>query len=302
MTWIMERHLRAQLERLLAEAGDRADGDAADGLRARLAANVTEGLEQQARAAPANVEDDAEDLARVAAYLDGRLTGSERAAFLASLAASPRRRADLASAAALLDAIEVEPNPVPAELSARAGSAFAAPAIDAKSARPMLALPNRAIGWSLATLALLVLVPGSLVVVGGRVDWLSHSEAPVHSPGAPARLEEAAPQVSPAAPIDSFELKADAPAHGPEPSDVARSAPQPRPCEGVPAARADERSTGVDAENTMRSSSPGVPCPPPVDAADRGKMLDATGVDSEHGAAAAHRSIPTPSAILPSGR
>src|SRR5260370_37699708 len=107
----------------------------------------------------------------------------------------------------------------------------------------MLAWPNRAIGWSLATLALLVLVPGSLVVVGGRVDWLSHSEAPVHSPGAPARLEEAAPQVSPAAPIDSFELKADAPAHGPEPSAVARSGPPPRPCEGGPPADARERTT-----------------------------------------------------------
>jgi hypothetical protein len=298
----MERHLRAQFERLLASASDRADGHAADLLRARLAANVAEGLDQEARTASVNVEDDAEDLARAAAYLDGRLAGFEREAFLDSLAASPRRRADLASAAALLDAIEVEPSPVPAELSARAGSAFAARAVDAESARPMLAWTNRAIGWSLATLALLVLVPGSLVVLGGRVDWLFHSEVPPHSPGAPARLEEAAPQVSPATPIDSFELKADAPAHGPKPSDVARSAPEPRPCEGMPAARAHERSAGVDAENTVRFSAPGIPCPPPVDAADRRKMLDAMGVDSEHGAAAAHRSIPTPSAILPSAR
>ncbi len=300
----MERHLRAQFERLLAEAGDRADGDAADVLRARLAANVAEGLEQEARAASANVEGDAEDLARAAAYLDGRLAGSEREAFLASLAASPRRRADLASAAALLGAIEAEPKTVPAELSARAGSAFAARAVHAKSARPMLAWRNRTIGWSLATLALLVLVPGALVVVGGRVDWPFHSEAPLPSLGAPApaRLEEAVPQVPPAAPIDSFKLKADAPAHGREPSDVARSAPAPDPCETAPAARADERSAGPDAENTVRSSSHAMPCPPPLGAADRGKVLDATGVDSEHGAAAVHRSIPAPAAILPSAR
>src|SRR5439155_27080816 len=102
VTWVMERRLRAQFERLLVETVDCADGDAAGALRARLAANVAEGLEEESRAASSNVEDDAEDLARAAAYLDSRLAGSEREAFLASLAASARRRADLASVVALL--------------------------------------------------------------------------------------------------------------------------------------------------------------------------------------------------------
>ena len=295
----MERRLRAQFERLLVETVDCADGDAAGALRARLAANVAEGLEEESRAASSNVEDDAEDLARAAAYLDSRLAGSEREAFLASLAARARRRADLASVVALLGAIEVEPKTVPAELSARASSVFAARAVHGRSARPMLAWRNRAIGWSLATLTLLIFVPGALVV-GSQVDWPFHTEALLQSLGAPApgRLEQPVPA---AAPIDPFKLKADAPTHEREPPNVARSAPQLRPCQAEPAARADERPAGLDAESAMRSSSHTVPCPPPVGAADRGKMLDATR-DSEHGAAAVHRSIPVPSAILPSAR
>jgi hypothetical protein len=305
VTWIMERHLRAQFERLLAEAGDRADGDAADALQARLAADAAEALNDEVRTSSASAagNHDAEDLARAAAYLDGRLTGPEREAFLTSLAASPRRRADLASAAALLGAIEAEPKTPPADLLARAGAAFAPHAGHGTVARRIFAWRNRAMGWSLATLALLIFVPGALLLVGGRVDWPFHPEAPLRSldSSAPPRPDEAAPQPAAPAPVDALRPKAEAPAHARESADMARSAQQPSSCETAPAAEVEEPKAGLDAGSSARSASHTAPCPPPIGAAERGKALDPMGADSEHGAAAANRRIPsaTPSAILP---
>jgi hypothetical protein len=304
VTWIMERHLRAQFERLLAEAGDRADGDAADALRARLAADAAEALNDEVRTSSASAagNHDAEDLARAATYLDGRLAGPEREAFLTSLAASPRRRADLASAAALLGAIEAEPKTPPADLLARAGAAFAPQAGHSKVARRTFTWRNRAMGWSLATLALLIFVPGALVLVGGRVDWPFRPEAPLRSLDSSApRTDEAAPQPAAPAPVDAPRPKAEAPAHARESADMARSAQQPSSCETPPAAEAEEPKAGVDAGSSARSASHTAPCPPPIGAAERGKALGPMGADSEHGAAAASRSAPsaTPSAILP---
>jgi hypothetical protein len=297
----MERHLRAQFERLLAEIDDRADGEAADPLRTQLAADIAEALEPEARGSSASGggESDDEDLARAAAYLDGRLAGRDREAFLSSLAASPRRRADLASAAALLAAIEPEPKTAPAELLAWAGSAFAPRTGHGKSTRRIFAWRNPAIGWSLVTLALLLFVPGALVLVGGRVDWPFRSEAPLPSLDTPAlRLDEGVPRSPAPAPGGSFKLKADVPAQAGESADMARSAPEPTSCEAAPAAKTDERTVGLDAGNSTRSASHTAPCPPAIGAP------DPRGADSEHGAAAAHRSAPstTPSAILPSAR
>ena len=184
MTWIRNPRLRAQFERLLGEAGDRADGGVADVLRARLAADVAESLEDRGHTVPANVKDDDEDPARAAAYLEGRLTDSEREACLLSLGADPRRRADLASAEAMLSAIEAEPKTTPSELLAKAGSLFAGRAVHDR--RLSLARRNRVIGWSLATLLLLVFVPSTLVLVGGRVDWPLHSETQLGRPEASA--------------------------------------------------------------------------------------------------------------------
>ena len=303
----MERHLGAQFEGLLDEAADRADGDAAERLRARFAADVTEALEHAGGASEATAAgaDDADALARAAAYLDGRLAGPEREAFLTALAASPRRRADLASTAALLGTIEAEPKSAPPELLARAGSAFAPRATHAKSARPMFAWRYRALGWSLATLALLVFVPGALVLVGGRLDWPFHSEAPSSSLDAqgPQRLDQSLPGNPAAPPTDSFKLKADVAAPAREPVDMARSAPEPCSCETVPAPTADELTTAVPAETAERPSSRTTPCPPSVGAAGSTKSLDARGHDSEDGAAAPSRSVPSaPSAILPAVR
>src|SRR5204862_7143083 len=81
-------------------------------VRARLAATFAEALGQSAGSRPPAPE----DIAQAAAFIDGRLQGHEREAFLASLSRDAGRRADLESAAALVES--VEPNPiVPPHLS-----------------------------------------------------------------------------------------------------------------------------------------------------------------------------------------
>jgi hypothetical protein len=297
----MERHLREQFERLFAEADDRADGEALDNLRTQLTADIAEALDGAlGSCATVGGESDAEDLSRAAAHLDGRLTGSEREAFLSSLAASWRQRADLASAAALLADIEAEPKTVPARLLARAGSAFAAGAAHGKSPRPVFTRRNPAVGWSLATLALLVVVPGALVLVGG-IYGPFRSKAPSSVDAlAPPRLEEAIPRLPAVAPAQSLKPKSDAPAHAPEPADLARSVPDSGSCEAGSEAKTAARRAEFEAGRSAHSRSYAPPCPPPIGAAESGKALDRTGV--EDGAAAVHRSVPTPSAILPSTR
>lgn len=296
----MERHLRAQLERLFAEADDRADGEAVHILRTQLTADIAEALDGAPHSwATAGGESDAEDLSRAAAYLDGRLTGPEREAFLSSLAANWRQRADLASAAALLADIEAAPKTVPARLLARAGSALAAGAAHGKSPRPVFTLRNPAVGWSLATLALLVVVPGALVVVGGIYGpFRSGAPSRVDALG-PPRFEEAIPRLPAVAPAQSLKPKSDAPTHAPEPADLARSVPDSGSCEAGSEAKTAERRAEFEAGRPAHSR-PYAHCPPPIGAAETGKALDRTGV--EDGAAAVHRSVPTPSAILPSTR
>ena len=144
-----------------------------------LLLNFAESLEDPAHTFLVNVENDIDDPARVAAYLEGRLTASEREAYLVWLAANPRRSADLASAVALLGAIEAKPKTVPSELLARAHSVFARRAVH--DHRPGLARRNHVVGWSLAALMLLVFVPSALVLVGGQVDWPFHSATQLRS-------------------------------------------------------------------------------------------------------------------------
>jgi hypothetical protein len=297
MTWIRNPHLRAQFERLLGAADDRPDGGIEDVVRARLAADVAESLEDPAPTVSANVENDDEDPARTAAYLECWLTGSEREAYLVSLAANPRRSANLASAVALLSAIEAEPKTAPSELLARARSVFADRAV--YDHRPILARRNRVIGWSLATLMLLIFVPGALVLVGGRIDWPLHSETHLRGldASAPPPLAGGAPAILGPVP-ETFSLKA-APAPQHEPGDVARAVPELRSCDLAPAAGTVARSAGRDAENAVRSSST-APCPPIK--AEAEKARDAGGINLEKGAAAASQRAPIITPALPSTR
>lgn len=306
MTWIMERHLRAQFERLLAEADDRTDGDAAQPLRARLAADVAEALEDAISSASATGENDADDLTHAAAYLDGRLAGREREAFLTSLAANTRRRADLASAAALLSAIEAEPMTAPADLLARAGSVFAPRNARAERAWPRVAWRNRAVGWSLAALALLVFVPGALVLVTGRMDWPIRAEAPSNgwNTPTPPRLDAGIRRLPSAPPPPALKPEADAAGQAREAVDIGRSEAEPNSCGAGLETETDRRTAGVAAEKVIRPSLRRAPCPPPTGAANAAKALDETSGNPEYGAAASRRNVPltAPSAILPSAR
>jgi len=129
----MERRLRKQVERFLAgwDHGDR--GDAAHLVRARLVATLSEGLETEG-AGKAGDERRFHDLGLMAAYLDGQLAGSERHAFEASLMDAPGRQAELDSVLRLVSAVESEQQEPPAELLARAQSAFAIPpAVDTQT-------------------------------------------------------------------------------------------------------------------------------------------------------------------------
>jgi hypothetical protein len=298
----MERHLRAQFERLLAEGDDRREGEAVRPLRARLAADIAAALEQDARVSSESIgqETDTGDLVRAAAYLDGQLVGEDWGAFLRALAASPRRRADVESAAALLAAIEAEPKTAPADLLARAGSTFADRSGDSKNIRRGFLSSRRAVRWSLVTLALLILLPGGIVFFGGRADRPFGVEAPSSSLDAtPGRMNGVAaepPAPSPALPKKS--ASEDAPAQAPAATDVARSE---RGCEPAASPHSKDAGHGFAAEKNMESVPRAIPCPsaPPGT-----QTLGARGIDSEHGAAASHRGFPLtgPSAISPSAR
>ena len=296
MTWIRNPRLRARFERLLGEAGDPPDGGVAGVLGARLTADIAESLQDPMHPVP-GTDENAEDPARAAAYLEGRLTDSEREAYLLSLGTNPRRRADLASAVALLNAIEAAPKTVPSELLAKAGSVFVGRAVHDR--RLSLTRRNRVIGWSLATLMLLVFVPSALVLVGGRVDLRLRPETQLQplDASAPRAFKGSAPAM-PAPVPDSLSLKATLPLQR-ESKDVAQGAPEFRSCESAPAAKTVAHSAGRDADNAMRSSST-APCPPI--SADTGKARDALGINSENGAAAVGRIAPIMTPALPSTR
>jgi hypothetical protein len=159
-----------EIERLLAEAGGGLDAPAREALRARLAASLAEGLEPRS-----GTNRKADDIARLAAFLDGRLTGAEREAFIHGLAEAPSRRTELDSAAALLDAVGGG-GPVAPALLAQAADKFApaaaAPALAAArpswwaNARPGMRGIRIA---ATAALAALVLVP-AIAVVGKRLQ------------------------------------------------------------------------------------------------------------------------------------
>jgi hypothetical protein len=299
----MERHLRAQFDRLLAD--DCADGDAEQPLRARLAADVADALEDAIPSPSAAAENDADDLTRAAAYLDGRLAGREREAFLTSLAANARRREDLASAAALLGAIEAEPMTAPADLFARAGSVFAPRGAQAERGWPRFVWRNRAVGWSLAALALLVFVPSALVLVG-RMDWPFRAGALSNSWDAltPPRLDAGVGRLPSAPPASALTPEADAAGQAREAVDIGRSGAEPSSCEAGPTAETDRRMAVVAAKKDTSSSLRRAPCPPPTAATNAAKALDERRSNPEHGATASHSNVPptSPSAILPSAR
>jgi len=185
----MTDSIKREIERLLDEPGDPAATEqGSERLRSRLAATLSEGLGD---ASVSSSQAAGRDLAAVAAFIDGQLTGAERDKFVADLAQHQNFRADLESAAALVRATEDNQMQVPKHLLAQASAQFA----------PAPQPPNTASQWDLAAflsgilaprrrlalamvaaLALIVAVPVGLSIrgpSGGGQPELSGVEEPV---------------------------------------------------------------------------------------------------------------------------
>jgi protein SCO1 len=236
--------LRDHIERLLDDSGPNAGKDPA---RARLKADFSEALTEGGTRATEVSQPD--DIARAAAFIDGSLTGSDREAFLAELARDPARRADLESAAALVEAADPAAA-VPPYLRSWAQQLPQSPAATASQEPGRLSLWDRlrAFGvlpspshrhrpvWAGAAAVLLVAVVGSGVLLR---DQDPMGKAPPE--GAPAGAE-----------FRSIDRVAPPPAAAPE-----RSAPPPAaapPAAPNPEARVSPRT----------STRPGAAGAPPV--------------------------------------
>jgi hypothetical protein len=267
----MDRRLSNEIERLLAELDDRPNSaDARLLARARLAADFAEGLSGK------SVDEDTkpDQLARLATFLDGDLSQSDRDTLMVALARDATRRADLASAVALLDAAETAPQPaVPADLMSRAVTEFAPEKLSsAVSAQPQRGWwYRRRIMWASAAAALLiaVAVPAAWRLINERLDSQptrddgsltlpTRSVAPETVPqltNQPAPLEQSVRPERPAAMENSTER-----AHA--------SAPLQRRCDDVvpSAAVQPPRNDKAAANRGAGAASPELrsrdPCPP----------------------------------------
>ena len=184
----MTDSIKREIERLLDEPGDpAATAQGSERLRSRLAATLSEGLGD---ASVASSEAAGRDLASVAAFIDGQLSGAERDKFVADLVQHQNFRADLESAAALVRAAEDNQMQVPKHLLAQAGAQFAPapPPTTASGWDPAaffagILLPRRRLALALvAALALIVAVPVGLSIrgpSGGGQPELSGVEEPV---------------------------------------------------------------------------------------------------------------------------
>lgn len=94
--------------------------------KARLVASIAEGLRH---AQIVNMGVGLSDGSR-AAFLDARLSLEERQQVVSALSCDPRDRAEMTSAAALLDCVDAEPSPLPQDLLAQAVTTFVKSAAD----------------------------------------------------------------------------------------------------------------------------------------------------------------------------
>lgn len=107
---------------LLADESDRRPSAARRLAKARLAASLAEGLD---RARIADLRAGLRDGTR-AAFLDARLSVADRQIVVTALSHDPAERAEISSAATLLDCIGTDLAPLPPGLLAKAAAAFAA--------------------------------------------------------------------------------------------------------------------------------------------------------------------------------
>jgi hypothetical protein len=166
----MTDDIKRRIERLLDEP-DELPERRESLVRARLTATLSEGLAGSAAAVS-----DAGDPASIAAFVDGRLSEAERDKYAAMLAQHHGLRADVESAAALVDSITSNPSHLPAGLLARANAQLA-PAAARPAASPSRSrwtlfarMPRQRVAWAMvAALAVIVIAPAALMV-GGRIE------------------------------------------------------------------------------------------------------------------------------------
>ena len=164
----MTENFKSEIERLLDEPAEPPVAGPADRLRARLAATLFEGLGD---APVASSNPDAGNLAAVAAFIDGQLTGDAREKFASVLAQEPNLRADLESAADLVTSITDSPAQVPKHLLARASAQFAPEPLRAVAARSRWSfsladlLPRQRLALAMvAVLAVVVAIPAGMMI------------------------------------------------------------------------------------------------------------------------------------------
>jgi hypothetical protein len=182
---------------VLAEDDDRSDRlQTYELLRAKLSRTISEGLGQGSLAAG---QWDEIDNAQIAAFLDCSLSQAEWNAVAARLALDPVARAELISAAALLDEIHARPATAPAGLVERAAGVLAPseqsrPQVSAMAVSPV-ARYRRSIAWSGFALAVLavIAIPTVVKMVGdGATDaGDAIGRGIVATPSSPAKKKDA---------------------------------------------------------------------------------------------------------------
>jgi hypothetical protein len=173
----MSNCVAQEIRWLLADESDGRQSATRRLAKARLAASMAEGLD---RARIADLRAGLSDGVR-AAFLDARLSVAERQIVVTALSHDPGARAEINSAAALLDCVGTGLIPLPPGLLAKAASAFAA----ANSARHGVAVGGQR-GWQRqAPLILGVSLAASILVVSGLL-----------SPGGNATLAPSAKPIS----------------------------------------------------------------------------------------------------------
>jgi len=160
----MTDRIKKEIERLLEEPGE--GGQASNRVRSRLVATLSEGLGEAVPGASGT------DIATMAAFLDGKLSESERERFASDLARQPALRADLESAASLVEETSTGKLTVPKHLMAQASAQFApTPAPqrqvqrDTSSSWLAMLMPRQRLAWALvAALVVIVAVPASRMI------------------------------------------------------------------------------------------------------------------------------------------
>jgi hypothetical protein len=166
----MFKRVAQEITRLLADEYDRRPSETQRLVRARLVASIAEGLD----GAPiADTGAGLSDGLR-AAFLDARLSPEERHVVVGALLRDPGDRAEMSSAAVLLDGIDAEPSPLPRDLLAHAATTFVKSAADQTvivgGQRAFRRGVQLALATSLAAVVLIMaLVPGFLSPAGNKI-------------------------------------------------------------------------------------------------------------------------------------